>query len=240
MCDYAVWRPLMAELGPSVMGWVTTVQGHNRIETMARALLDEIPGGPFALAGHSLGGRVALEVLRQAPDRVERLALLDTGWEALPKGPAGDEERARRAELVRRARREGMAAVARQWLPAMLHTSQLDSPLQRELASMIERCQPGAFAAQVEALLHRPDAGGLLGAIQCPTLVLCGRQDAWSPLARHEELARRIPGARLVVIDDCGHMSSVEQPAAVTRALLDWLGWKPALERSEPCARHDA
>jgi pimeloyl-ACP methyl ester carboxylesterase len=240
MCDYDVWRPLMAELGPSVMGWVTTVQGHNRIETMARELLAEIPGGPFALAGHSLGGRVALEMLRQAPDRVERLALLDTGWEALPKGPAGEEERARRAELVRRARREGMAAVARQWLPAMLHPRQLDSPLQRELASMIERCQPGAFAAQVEALLHRPDAEGLLGTIQCPTLVLCGRQDAWSPLARHEELARRIPGARLVVIDDCGHMSSVEQPAAVTRALLDWLGWKPALERSEPCARHDA
>ena len=98
MCDALVWRHAMAELGPSVMTWVPNVPDLDRIETMARALVAEAPAGPFALAGHSLGGRVALEVLRQAPHRVERLALLDTGWQALPPGTAGGEERQRLSE----------------------------------------------------------------------------------------------------------------------------------------------
>jgi pimeloyl-ACP methyl ester carboxylesterase len=200
----------------------------DRIEMMAQTLLAEAPPGAFALAGHSLGGRVALEVLRQAPHRVERLALLDTGWQARPSGPAGEEERERRYDLVALARRAGMSAVARQWLPGMLHPRRIGSALERELSAMVERCSPEAFAAQTEALLNRPDAGALLGTVACPTLVLCGREDAWSPLARHEQLARLIPGAKLVVVDDCGHMSSVEQPAAVTAALVDWLGSAPS------------
>jgi pimeloyl-ACP methyl ester carboxylesterase len=228
MCDSTVWRDAMVELAPSVMTWVANVHDLDRIETMAQALLAGAPTEPFALAGHSLGGRVALEVLRQAPQRVERLALLDTGWEARPPGLAGEEERDRRYNLVALARREGMSAVARRWLPGMLHPRWLGSALERELTAMVERCSPEAFAAQTEALLNRPDAGALLGAVACPTLVLCGRDDAWSPLARHEELARRIPGAKLVVVDDCGHMSSVEQPAAVTAALVEWLGHKPS------------
>jgi pimeloyl-ACP methyl ester carboxylesterase len=230
MCDRTMWRDAMAELEPSVVTWVANLRDLDRIETMAAALLAEAPAGPFALAGHSLGGRVALEVLRQAPQRVERLALLDTGWQPRPPGRAGEEERDRRYDLVTLARREGMSAVARRWLPGMLHPRRLGSALERELSAMVERCSPEAFAAQTEALLNRPDADALLGTVACPTLVLCGRDDTWSPLARHEELARRIPGAKLVVVDDCGHMSTVEQPARVTAALVEWLGYRPTTD----------
>jgi pimeloyl-ACP methyl ester carboxylesterase len=232
MCDSTVWRHAMATLELSATTWVANVHEFDRIETMARALLAQAPWGRFAIAGHSLGARIALEVFRMAPERVERLALLDTGWQALPDGAAGDEERRRRYELVALARRKGMVAVARRWLPGMLHPRQLGSALHRELAAMVERCSPDAFAAQVEALLARPDAGTLLDSVDRPTLVLCGRDDAWSPLAHHEEIALRIRGARLVVVEDCGHMSTVEQPSAVTAALADWLSWTPREEEA--------
>jgi pimeloyl-ACP methyl ester carboxylesterase len=88
---------------------------------------------------------------------------------------------------------------------------------------MIARASPAQFEAQIEALLARPDRTDLLGAIHVPTLVLCGCEDAWSPLARHEEMARRIPGSRLVAVPDCGHMGTMERPDAVTAALREWL-----------------
>ncbi|MFC6673451.1 alpha/beta fold hydrolase [Marinobacterium aestuariivivens] len=106
----------------------------------------------------------------------------------------------------------------------MVHPSRLDdSELVNDILAMIERKTPEIFAAQIVALLHRPDATAQLGEIDCPTLLLCGREDCWSPLARHEEMASLIPGSRLEVIEDAGHMSTMERPQAVTSAIRDWL-----------------
>ncbi len=182
---------------------------------MAQLVLDAAPKR-FAVAGHSMGGRVALEVLRMAPDKVERLALLDTGTH-----PRAATEESKRGELVELARSRGMEALAARWLPPMLHPDH--ATLLGPLTEMVKRSSPETFANQQRALLDRPDARSVLPLVQCPTLVLCGRQDAWSPVSQHEEIAAAIPQSKLVIVDDCGHMSTVEQPEAVTSALREWL-----------------
>ena len=166
-----------------------------------------------------MGGRVALEIWRLAPGRLERLALLSTGFH----GPRPGEEAPRMA-LVRIAYEEGMDAVADRWLPPMVHPSRLDDvELIAPLRAMVRRYTPEAFEAQQRAGLGRPDAAGYLPRIACPTLVSCGRQDGWSPVPQHEQMAAAIPGATLRLIEHCGHMSTVERPAEVTDALAAWL-----------------
>lgn len=211
LCDETIWADQRAALGQVV---IPDFRQLNSIEAMARIVLDAAPRR-FAVAGHSMGGRVALEVYRMAPERVERLALLDTGVH-----PRGATEDAKRGELVDLARTQGMAAMAARWLPPMLHPDH--SALLGPLTEMVLRSTPETFANQQRALLSRPDARAVLGGIRCPTLVLCGRQDIWSPVAQHEEIAASIPNASLVIVEDCGHMSPVEQPEAVTNALRDW------------------
>jgi pimeloyl-ACP methyl ester carboxylesterase len=167
-----------------------------------------------------MGGRVALEVLRRAPDRVERLALLDTGFEAaLPA------ETAKRGALVDQARREGIESIAAAWGLPMLAPARRDDPaLVRQVFDMVARMSPEIYAAQTRALLTRPDATEVLRSVACPTLILCGRQDGWSPPERHERMAELLPQPPLLrFIDDCGHMSMMEQPDAVLAAMRAWL-----------------
>jgi pimeloyl-ACP methyl ester carboxylesterase len=211
LCDETIWADQRAALGDVV---VPDFRHVNSIEAMAKLVLDQAPER-FAVAGHSMGGRVAIEVYRMAPDRVERLALLDTGVH-----PRGATEEAKRGALVALARSEGMAAMAARWLPPMLHPDH--SALLGPLTEMVLRSTPDTFANQQRALLDRPDARAVLRGIRCPTLVLCGRQDIWSPVAQHEEIAASIPHSTLVIVEDCGHMSPVEQPQTVTRALRDF------------------
>jgi pimeloyl-ACP methyl ester carboxylesterase len=117
-----------------------------------------------------------------------------------------------------------MRAMGQVWAEPMVHPARrTDNRLMDAILDMIERQTPDQFAAQIEALLARPDAGAVLHAIRCPSLVLCGRQDAWSPFAQHEEMAAMIPGAALEVIDDSGHMVTMEQPERVADAMLHWL-----------------
>jgi pimeloyl-ACP methyl ester carboxylesterase len=166
-----------------------------------------------------MGGRVALEALRLAPERVQRLGLLDTGFDALPAGADGELERSQRMALVEQARRDGMRAMGQTWARGMVHPDRLDTPLFEAILAMIERKTPEIFEAQQRALLARPSARAMLPTITCPTLVLCGRQDTWSPPARHVDMQQLIPQAQLTIINDCGHMSTMEQPAAVAEAL---------------------
>ena len=171
-----------------------------------------------------MGGRVALEVMALAPERVTRLALLDTGFDPLPDGEAGARERAKRARLVQIARSEGMLAMGKEWAVGMVHPARLaDDALMDEIHQMIARCPLPRFEAQIRALLARPGRGALLGEIRVPTLVLCGHEDAWSPLSQHVEMAHRIAHAELVDVPDCGHMCTMEQPEAITQALRQWL-----------------
>jgi pimeloyl-ACP methyl ester carboxylesterase len=223
VCDRAVWQTVAGRLSGFVECRVQETGPESSLAGLAERALADAPAS-FALAGHSMGGRIALEVVRRAPQRVERLALLDTGWRARPAGTVGEDERAARLALLALARAKGMRAMGRVWVQRMVHPARLaDDTVMTPILDMIERHTPDRFAAQIEALLARPDAGALLPGIGCPSLVLCGRQDAWSPLAQHEEMAAMIPGAVLDVVDDCGHMATMEQPASVADALLRWL-----------------
>jgi len=220
LCDRSIWAPQIAALASELETCVPDLRGIDRIPSMAQRVLERAPGR-FSLAGHSLGGRIAMEIVRQAPERIERLALLDTA--VVPVQP---DERERRLALVELAERAGMRALGEKWLPPMVHPGRLkDRGLMDDLLAMVERSTVANFRAQIEALLHRPDASRVLRSIRCPTLVLCGRQDSWSPLSHHEQITAAIKGAKLVVIEGSGHMSTVEQPEAISSALRDWLVW---------------
>ncbi|WP_119157810.1 alpha/beta fold hydrolase [Caldimonas tepidiphila] len=227
LCDEAVWagqRQALSEFADCV---VPSYGEQDSIRGMAQDVLAALPHGPLSLAGHSMGGRVALEMMRMAPGRIEQIALLDTGLEPIAAGEAGEAERAKRFALLHTAQQAGMRAMGREWARGMVHPSRLDSPLFEDILAMIERSTPRVFAAQINALLGRPDAREVFRAARCPTLLVCGRQDAWSPLSRHEQMQQMRPDARLVVVEDSGHMAPMEQPEAVSLALAAWLrDWK--------------
>ncbi|MDD0837741.1 alpha/beta hydrolase [Curvibacter sp. HBC61] len=222
LCDEAVWADQLTGLGerPCVVPDYGT---RSSITDMATHVLAAVPAERLCVAGHSMGGRVALEMVRLAPERIERLALLDTGVTPRPEGPDGLAEEQQRLALLALARAEGMATMARRWAVGMVHPERLNTPLFEDIVAMVARKSTAVFAAQIQALLGRPDARPVLAQWRGPTLLLCGRQDSWSPLARHEQMQALAPQSRLVVIEDSGHMSPQEQPAAVTGALRRWL-----------------
>lgn len=227
LCDEAVWEPQRAALAARAPVIIARHGSADSLQRMAAQVLEAAPPR-FALAGHSMGGRVALEVLAQAPERVERLALLDTGFQARPQGEAGEKERAGRLRLLEIARRDGMRAMGADWVRGMVHPARLaDRALMDAILDMICRATPETFDAQIRALLSRPERTALLGSIRVPTLVLCGHDDAWSPLSRHEVMAAHIRGAVLVDVPESGHMSTMERPEIVTEALLAWLEDRP-------------
>ena len=172
----------------------------------------------FALAGHSMGGYVALEILRRAPRRVERLALLNTHAR-----PDSTESIANRRRLMALAETD-FSAVMRELAPKLVapqHAKEVG--LIGKMSGMALATGKEAFLRQERAIIGRIDNRPHLGAIRCPTLVIAGREDGIMPVEWLEELARAIPGARLEVIEDCGHMASLEQPGEVTALLADWL-----------------
>ena len=220
LCDEVVWEAQAAALARDHdVRIVSFLRGEDTLAAMAERVLEGAPAS-FALAGHSMGGRVALEVVRRAPGRVERLALLDTGYE----GPAPGEAE-KRAVLVEQARREGIDAIAAAWgLPMLAPARRSDPLLTRAVFEMVGRMSPAIYAAQTRALLSRPDAGDVLRALACPTLILCGMQDGWSPPERHRRMAELLPRPPLLrLVDDCGHMAMMEQPDAVLDAMRAWL-----------------
>ncbi len=226
-CDAEVWKHQAHALGEIATVHVIDYGASDSIEEMARVALERTPE-KFALAGHSMGGRVATEIMRRAPERIAGLALLDTAYKPLQPGEAGEREKAERAGYVHIAQTQGMRAMARTWLQKMVHPSRLtDGPLLESIVEMMGRKTPEIFTGQIKALLGRPDATPVLAAIRCPTLVLCGREDAWSIVDVHRDMAARIPNARLVIIEDCGHMATMERPYRVTAALAEWFKGLP-------------
>ncbi|MES2536657.1 MAG: alpha/beta hydrolase [Pseudomonadota bacterium] len=223
LCDEAVWSPLLSELDAVAQCQIPGYGSADTITAMAEVVLRNAPER-FALAGHSMGGRVAMEIMRLAPQRVERLALMDTGFEARRPGADGEAEAAKRHALLAIARSDGMRAMGTQWAGGMVHPERLgDAVLMEDILAMIDRKTPDIFAAQIRALLARPDATPVLSSLTLPTLLMCGRQDSWSPPAQHEAMLRLAPAARLVIIEDSGHMSTMERPGAVAATMLEWL-----------------
>ena len=185
------------------------------IAAMAEQVLAAAPGR-FALCGLSMGGYVALEIMRRAPDRVLKLALLDT-----QARPDGAEARARRLD---RARRAAVRDPTGRLLPLFVHPDRREHKgMVAAITAMANRVGPAGFLRQQTAILNRADSRPSLAAIACPTLVLCGRQDVLTPVELHEEMAAAIPDATLVVLPRCGHLSPLEQPAMVTAQLAAWL-----------------
>jgi pimeloyl-ACP methyl ester carboxylesterase len=219
LCDTQLWQPQVVGLGPSIEPWVANLMRDDSIAGMAQRALAEAPFPKFALAGLSMGGYVAQEVMRQAPERVERLALLDT--QARPETP---EARERRLALMALAEKGEFMGVTDRLLPLLVHASRLsDAPLVGLIRDMAMNVGKEAFLRQQKAIMERPDSRDSLWKIRCPTLVLCGESDMLTPRDRHEEIAAAIRGSTLAVLPGCGHMTTLEKPIEVNRALSAWL-----------------
>jgi pimeloyl-ACP methyl ester carboxylesterase len=219
LCDAALWAPQIAALRDVAEPWVPDTTRHDSFAAMAEALLAEAPPGPFALAGLSMGGYVALEVMRQAPARVRGLALLDTNAHA-----DSPEKRQARLDFIALTRRGRFLGVTDALLPMLVHPDRLeDRSLVDTIKGMAKRIGAEAFVRQERAIMDRVDSRPHLGGIRCPTLVLCGRDDRLTPVEAHREIAAAIPGAELAIVDHCGHLTTLERPDEVDAAMRRWL-----------------
>ena len=219
LCDAALWQPQIDRFGDRFDILVADVTRDDSMRGMAGRILASAPAR-FALAGLSMGGYVAQEVLREAPERVGRVALLDTA--ARPDSP---ERAERRHGLIALAKMGKFKGVTPRLLPLLIHPTRLDDrALTGIVMAMAERVGQAAFLRQQQAILGRPDFRPDLARIACPALVLCGRDDALTPPALSHEIADGIAGARLVILDECGHLSPIEQPDAVNQVFEEWLG----------------
>lgn len=219
--DGDLWRDQVAALADVAACQVADITRSDTLEGLAEDVLADAPPR-FALAGFSLGGYVAQEIMRVAPGRVTRLALLDTAIRADAPHRAAE-----RAALSRLARVPGrFHGFGDRLLATYLHASHLDdAAIVGRIRAMTERLGPDVFVRQNG--IERRDGEAVLRALACPTLILCGEDDRLTPLSEHRVMAGLVPGATLVAVPRSGHMTPLEQPAAVSRALRDWLA-RPA------------
>jgi len=212
---YAEQVPALWRFGP------VTIADHTRDDSMTAIAQRILAAAPprFALAGLSMGGYIAMEMTHQAPQRVAKLALLDTAARA-----ETPEQTARRRTVIELAEAGRFAEVPDLLFPVFVHRNRHgDAALKDVVRVMAEETGAEAFLRQETAIIGRADARDRLAAISCPTLVLVGDGDELTPPHRSQEIAALIPGARLAVIPDCGHVSTLERPAAVTAALVEWM-----------------
>ena len=216
--DAAAFHAVINGLADVAQVRVADLTHADTIPALARDALRQMPPGPVSLAGHSMGGYVALEILRQAPERVARVAFLNT--HARPDSPESTENRRRLLALAG----HDFQAVINTLLPKLMTAEHVK---QSSLAGIVTTMSLGvgkeAFERQQHAIIGRIDSRPHLGSIRCPALVVAGRDDQLMPLEWLEELARGIPGARLVVLEGCGHMAPIEKPREVIAALREWL-----------------
>jgi pimeloyl-ACP methyl ester carboxylesterase len=212
---YAPVIPALWRYGP------VTVANHIRDDNMAviaRRILAEAPPR-FALAGHSMGGYIAFEIMRQAPERVARLALINT--QARPDTPEASE---RRRGQIARAKAGEYHAVLDELFLGFVHPSRRGEAALRQLVhEMGDDIGPEAFVRQQTAVIGRADSRPTLATIGCPTLVLTGDEDNTIPNTLSVEIADGVQAAKLTIIPQCGHLSQIEQPQATSDALSEWM-----------------
>jgi pimeloyl-ACP methyl ester carboxylesterase len=214
---YADQIPALWQFGP------VSVADHRRDDSMAAIARRVLAAAPprFALAGLSMGGYIAFEILRQAAGRVAKLALLDTG-----AGAEVPERTAQRKPLIQLAQQGRFAEITDNQFPLLVYRQRHgDAALKAVVRAMNAETGPEAYCRQQQAIIGRMDSRPGLAAIACPTLVLVGDDDQLTPPVLAREMAAGIPGARLVVVPDCGHLSTLERPQAVNEALVAWMGW---------------
>ena len=212
---YAAQIPPLWRVGP------VTIADHTRADSMSGIAQDILYAAPprFALVGLSMGGYIAFEMLRQAPQRIAKVALLDTSARA----DAPEQSAMRRAQMSLAAQGR-LAEVLEQQLPRLVGRARREDAALREVFKlMAEEVGAAAFIRQQTAIMGRTDSRPTLGDIRCPALVLVGAEDELTPPERAAEIAGGIAGARLVTVPQSGHVSTLEQPEQVTRALLQWL-----------------
>ncbi|MDG1471444.1 MAG: alpha/beta fold hydrolase [Ascidiaceihabitans sp.] len=218
MCDARLFGPQIAELSAEFSVTVAPVTQGERIEEIASGLLDQLPAR-FALAGLSMGGIVAMELLRRAPDRITRLALMDTN----PLAETPQVAAAREPQIIG-ARTGRLFEVMRDEMkPNYLAPGSHRGAVLELVMDMAEALGPDVFVRQSRALQRRRDQQGTLRKCKVPTLVLCGAHDALCPIKRHTFMAELIPYAQLKVIETAGHLPTLEAPEETTLALRDWL-----------------
>lgn len=222
LCNDVLWEHQVAGLRDIAQPMIADVTQDDSLSGMAARLLRQAPPR-FSLAGLSMGGMVCMEVMRQAPERVQRLALLDTN-----PGADNAERAAQRRKMVDRFNAGEVDALVQEFLELVVPASRLgEEEVIRPMRAMMTAVAEKAFPTQVKALIERQDSRADLPGYDLPVRVICGREDRLTPLAFHEEMAGLIPGADLTVIEDCAHMSTMERPLEVNAAMREWLE-KPA------------
>ena len=218
LCDHRLYAGQLPALATRMEVTVADLTGSDSIAGLAAHILATAPAR-FALIGLSMGGYVAFEILRRAPERVTRLALLDTQARA-----DTDEAKARRRGLMELAQKGEFKGVTPRLLPLFVHPDALGDPqIVATVQGMAESTGKDGFLRQQTAIMHRPDSRPGLRAIACPTLILAGREDQLTPVALQLEMAQLIPDATLVLLPRCGHLAPLERPEPVTRQLMGWL-----------------
>ncbi|KLN61095.1 alpha/beta hydrolase [Kiloniella spongiae] len=218
LCNERLWKPQLAFFEENYLCEVPDLTRASSINELALQALKQVRG-KFNLVGLSMGGYVALEIMRIAPERIQRLALIDT--KARADSP---EQKRRRRGLLSLAGRGKFKGVTPHLMPLLIHPDRMeDASLTSEIYKMAEEVGQEAFVRQQTAILDRESHLSILSNIKCPVQVICGRDDLITPLDCSEEIVTLTPNAELLVLEDCGHLSNIELPERVNKSLQGWL-----------------
>lgn len=217
VCDRQVWRHQTTFLNEIATISIAAAPGRDSMREMAAEALNDAPD-QFALAGFSMGGYVALEMLRQAPERVTRLALLDTSSKA-----DTPEKTESRLKTIAACRAGNYDDIIQEMFKVLLHPDHQHSDLRPFVTSMAARVGSDSFVLRHKAMMNRQDGFDLLAQTKIPVRAICGRQDAMTSVQDHQDIANTAPNGRLSIIEECGHMTILERPQAATALLRDWL-----------------
>lgn len=218
LCDAGVWRCQIDALKSRFDLGVPVFRDFDSFEAMAAHVLAMAPAN-FSIVAHSMGGRVAMELMRQAPTRIDRFILMDMGVH-----PVSDGETERNRRLLELAAAGGLEAVADSWIPYMIHPNRIhDRELVAEIRAMVLRNTPSNLQNQLLAAERREDQSRYLTGITHKVHIICGDNDNWNPPALHQRMQSQLADAELQIIADCGHMAPMEKPNVVNTLLLDWL-----------------
>lgn len=217
ICDATLWRPVIDGLSDLVAPMVADLTLDDSVKAMAARTLAAAPER-FNLVGLSMGGYVAFEIIRQAPERVERIALMATS--ALADTPEATANRRAGMKQIGEGRFIGVAGSL---LPKLIHPDRVDGPIGATVQAMSERVGQAAYLRQQEAIIGRPDSRATLHTITCPTVMIVGEEDVLTPVEQAQIIHQGIKGSRLYELNECGHLPPLEQPEAVTAILKDWM-----------------
>ena len=216
LSDEFVWSALQKALPAGVKVVVAHTTKDDSIEAMASRALEDFSGSLLPI-GHSMGGRVAMEIAHRAPQRTVGMVLANTG--SVPLQPGELEKRNRVVELGR----QNFAELVNQWLPPMVAQDVVNTPLYQSLYDMAMRFSSDVHTQQLQALINRPDAGAYLHEIACPVLLIAAENDGWSPVAQHKQMAELLQDSELQVIPGAGHFAPVDAGEQFALIVLDWM-----------------